>query len=128
VTGAFPRRSELVVFGLQLVGKGNVWWAEKASWFRNPPVTAVHPTQGQIEVRVRFGELAKEAKARGEVGTRTSPKLSTRLGKYLVGSAAYIADNMAGYRAPNALRPEEWPSRLKRTYRTLEELKAMLAR
>jgi hypothetical protein len=126
VTGAFPRRSELALYGMQLVGKGNVWWAEKASWFRNVPVTAVYPTPGQIEARIQFGELAREAKAKGETGTRENPKLSKRLGKYLVGSAAYIADNMAGFRASKKMAPEQYPSRLRRTLRTLEELKAMM--
>jgi hypothetical protein len=125
VTGAFPRRSELALYGMQLVGKGNVWWAEKASWFRNVPVTAVYPTPGQIETRIQFGELARRAKETGQVGTRTSPKLSTRLGRYLVGSAAYIADNMAGFRASKRMAPEQYPSKLRRTLRTLEELKTM---
>jgi hypothetical protein len=125
VTGAFPRRSELALYGMQLVNKGNVWWAEKASWFRNVPVTAVYPTPGQIEVRIRFGELAKKAKAEGKTGTRERPALSTRLGRYLVGSAAYIADNMAGFTATRKMSPEQYPSKLRRTLRTLEELKAM---
>jgi hypothetical protein len=125
VTGAFPRRSELALYGMQLVGKGNVWWAEKASWFRNVPVTAVYPTPGQVEARIRFGELARKAKETGQVGTRTSPKLSNRLGRYFVGSAAYIADNMAGFTASNKMSPEQYPSKLRRTLRTLEELKAM---
>jgi hypothetical protein len=125
VTGAFPRRSELALYGLQIVGKGNVWWAEKASWFRNVPVTAVYPTPGQIETRIHFGELARRAKETGQVGTRTSPKLSSRLGRYLVGSAAYIADNMAGFTASKRMAPEQYPSKLRRTLRTLEELKAM---
>lgn len=125
ISGAFPRRSELPLYGMQIVGKGNVWWAEKAAWFRNVPVTAVYPTEGQIETRIHFGDLAREAKARGEVGTRTNPKLSTRLGKYFVGSAAYIADNMAGFRASKRMSPEQYPSKLRKTLRTLEELKAM---
>jgi hypothetical protein len=125
ITGAFPRRSELVLYGMQLVSKGNVWWAEKAAWFRNVPVTAVYPTPGQIETRIHFGELAREAKAKGEVGTKANPKLSTRLGRYFVGSAAYIADHMAGFRASKRMSPEQYPSRLRRTLRTLEELKAM---
>jgi hypothetical protein len=125
VTGAFPRRSELALYGMQLVGKGNVWWAEKASWFRNVPVTAVYPTPGQIETRIQFGDLARRAKEIGETGTKANPKLSRRLGRYLVGSAAYIADNMAGFRASKRMAPEQYPSRLRRTLRTLEELKAM---
>ena len=127
ITGAFPRRSELPIYGMQIVSKGNVWWAEKAAWFRNVPYTAVHPTTGQIEVRIHFGRLAKEAKARGETGTKEKPAYSERLGRYFVGAAAYIADHMKGFKAPHAMRPEEYPSRLRRSLHTLEELEEMLA-
>jgi hypothetical protein len=112
---------------MQIVSKGGVWWAEKAAWFRNVPVTAIFPTDGQIQTRIHFGELAKEAKARGATGTREKPAKSERLGKYFVGAAAYIADHMFGYRAPRAMKKEEYPSRLRKTYRTLEELKSIAA-
>lgn len=120
LTGTFPARPALPLFGMQIVSRGNVHWAEKAAWFRNVPYTAVYPHDGQIEARIRFGELAREAKARGEIN-----KVSKRLGKWLPGAAAYIADNMAGYRAPSAMPKEQWPSTTKRTLRTLEELKSM---
>jgi hypothetical protein len=128
VSGAFPRRSELAVYGMQIVSKGNVWWAEKAAWFRNVPVTALFPTEGQIQVRIKFGELAKEAKAKRLTGTKDKPAKSERLGRYFVGAAAYIADHMHGFRAPKALPKEAWESRLRRTARTLEDLKAEAAR
>ena len=128
VSAAFPRRSELPLYGMQIVSRGGLWWAEKTAWFRNVPVTAVVPTPGQIETRIRFGELAKEAKAKGAVGTREKPALSSRLGRYFVGAAAYIADNMVGYRASKRLSPEAYPSKLRKTVHTLEELKAMLAK
>lgn len=122
LTGTFPARPELPLFGMQLVARGRVYWAEKAAWFRNVPYTAIYPHPGQIEARIRFGELAREAKARGEIN-----KVSTRLGKWLPGAAAYIADNMAGYRAPSAIPREQWPSTTRRTYRTMEELRAIHA-
>jgi hypothetical protein len=128
VTATFPRRSELPLYGMQIVGKGNVWWAEKAAWFRNVPVTAVVPTPGQIETRIHFGELAKKAKEDGKTGTKGKPALSEKLGRYFVGSAAYIADNMRGFRATRRLAPEAYPSKLRKTVHTLEELKAMLAK
>jgi hypothetical protein len=126
ITGAFPPRRELAIYGMQIVGKGNVWWAEKAAWFRNVPVTAIYPTPGQIETRVHFGELAREARERGMTGTKQKPAKSERLGRYFVGAAAYIADHMAGFRAPRAIPKEEYPSKLRKTYRTIEELRALL--
>jgi len=127
ISGAFPRRSELALSGMQIVSKGNVWWAKKAAWFRNVPYTAIYPTTGQMEVRIHFGRLAKEAKARGETGTKEKPAYSERLKRYFVGAAAYIADHMKGFSAPHAKPKEEWESRLRRTYHTMEELEAMLA-
>jgi hypothetical protein len=127
ITGAFPRRSELALYGMQIVSKGRLWWAEKAAWFRNAPVTAIFPTTGQIETRIHFGELAKRAKEERKTGTREKPARSERLGRNFVGAAAYIADNMYGFRAPTRIAPEEYPSRLRKTYRTLEELRGLLA-
>jgi hypothetical protein len=122
---AMPPRSELALYGLQIVQKGRVI-AKKAAWFRNVPYTVWNPTTGQLETRYYFGMLAKEAKARGEVGTRDRPRQSTRLGEFFYGSAAYIADHMAGFRAPHRLSPEEWPSRRRRTLRTLDGVEAEL--
>jgi hypothetical protein len=105
---------------MQIVAKSDkLWWAEKAAWFRNVPVTAVTPSPAQAEVRVKFGTLAREAKEKKATGTREKPAYSTRLGRYFVGAAAYIADNMAGYKA-------KAPSRLvpKKRLHTMEELKA----
>ena len=124
VTQVFPRRSELAIYGMQIVSRGGVWWAEKAAWFRNTPITVLEPTDGQIQTRIRFGELAKEAKERGLTGTKEKPAKSERLGRYFVGAAAYIADKMVGYRAPAKLAPEAYPSKLRKTFRTLDELKA----
>jgi hypothetical protein len=127
VSMSMPPRSELALYGLQLVQKGNVI-AKKAAWFRNVPYTAWNPTTGQLEARYMFGMLAREAKARGQVGTRDRPMVSTKLGEAFYGSAAYIADNMKGWTAPHRLPPDQWPSRLRRTLRTLagveDELRA----
>lgn len=126
VRSEVPSRAELPLYGMQLVGKGNLWWAEKAAWFRNVPYTAIYPTIGQLEVRIHFGRLAKEAKERGEVGTREKPAYSDRLGRYFVGAAAYIADNMKGFKAPHALPEERRPSKIRKTFRTLAEREAEL--
>jgi len=57
LTGAVVPRSQLVIYGMQLVSRGNVRWARKAAWFRNPPYTAINPTKMQAVVRVAFGEF-----------------------------------------------------------------------
>jgi hypothetical protein len=116
-----PPRNVLPFYGLQIVEKGDVWWAEKAAWFRNVPWRAISPTLGQLETRVRFAVLAKEAKARGLTGTKDKPAVSARLGRAFVGAAAYIADNMVGWRAPHRLEPERYPSRIRRTWATAAE-------
>jgi len=117
---AIPPRWDLAVYGMQIVEKGGVKWAEKAAWFRNVPYTAIDPTEGQMEVRIYFGELAKQAK--GKKGL----VVSERLGKELPPAAALIADRMVGFRAPHAKPPELYPSKLRRTKFTLEDLKAKL--
>ena len=124
--GAFPGRQELALTGMQIVGKGNVRWAKKSAWFRNVPVTAVYPTVAQMEVRVAFANKAREAKAKGMTGTRANPAYSERLGREFVGAAAYIADNFYGFKSSNRKSPEEYPSRLRKTLHTADELQAIL--
>jgi hypothetical protein len=126
--GAFPARQELALTGMQLVGKGNVRWAKKSAWFRNVPVTAVFPTVGQMEVRVAFAKKAKEAKEKNMTGTRAKPAYSKRLKREFVGAAAYIADNFFEYKAPNRLAKESYPSKLRKTLHTADELEAILGK
>ncbi|MGC8583513.1 MAG: hypothetical protein ACP5MH_07255 [Thermoproteus sp.] len=128
VSGEMTRRNELARVGMQLVTRGNVWWAQKAAWFRNVPYTAIYPTVGQMEARVHFARLAREAKSAGETGTRTKHVMSDRLKREFIGAAAYIADKMAGFKAPHAMRPEEYPSRMRRSVHTAEELEQMLSK
>lgn len=52
-------RSELSIYGMQLVGRGNVIWAKKAAWFRNVPYTAAFPTKMQVAVRLALAEFMK---------------------------------------------------------------------
>ena len=117
--GAGMPRWQASVAGIQLVTKP-VFWSKKPAYLRNLPYTNVSPHAGQIEVRIHFGRLAKEAKRVGEVGTK---------GKFidgLPGAAAYIHKKMKGFRAPHALPKEAYPSRARRTYHTIEELERML--
>jgi len=126
--GAFPGRQELALTGMQIVGKGNVRWAKKSAWFRNVPVTAVYPTVAQMEVRVAFANMAREAKEKNMTGTRAKPAYSKRLEREFVGAAAYIADNFYGFKSANRKSPEEYPSRLRKTLHTADELEAILSK
>jgi len=93
-----------------------MFWSKKALFTRNPPHTNANPHVGQIQVRIRFGEIARSHK--GEKKFRDGLPII----------AWYIKRELKGYKAPDALRPEEYPSRHRRTYHTLEELKAMISK
>jgi hypothetical protein len=125
--GVFPRRSELALYGMQIVSRGGVVWAEKAAWFRNVPVTAVYPTLGQMEIRVAFGSIASKAKGEKGLKTVTNPA-SKAYGKQLPPAAARVANEMPGRKAPHALAPEEYPSKLRHTLHTVKELEEFLRR
>jgi hypothetical protein len=123
--GIFPRRSELPLYGMQIVSRGNVTWAEKATWFRNVPVTVVYPTEGQMEIRVLFGRIA--SKAKGEKGLKpVTNEKSKAYGKQLPPAAARVANEMPGRKATRALAPEEYPSKLRHTLHTIRELEEEL--
>ena len=127
LTGIFPSRSELALYGMQIVGRGKITWTEKAVWFRNVPVTAVYPTEGQMEIRVMFGRTASLAKGEKGLKTVTNPA-SKAYGKRLPPAAARIADNMPGIKASRRLLPEEYPSRLRHTLHTVREHEEELRR
>ena len=124
-SGSMTPRNTLVMSGLQLVTKGNVTWAEKEAWLRNPPYTAVNPTLGQLEIRREFGKKAKNAK--GTKGLQVVTKGSAA-GKALPGAAKIIAETLTGLKMPHSLPPDQYPSRLRRTIHTLDELELMYQR
>lgn len=110
--GAMPARPAIATTGVQLCKAP--WWSKKPFYLRNPPYTILSPHKGQIETRVKFGELASAAK--GTKGFKEG----------LPAVAAEVRKGMKGFKAPSRLAPEEYPSRARRTVHTLEELKAML--
>ncbi|MCI4408604.1 MAG: hypothetical protein JHC26_05895 [Thermofilum sp.] len=124
-SGSMTPRSTLVVSGLQLVTKGNVTWAEKEAWLRNPPHTAVNPTLGQLEIRREFGRAAKNAKGTKGLQVVTRGRAA---GKALPGAAKTIAETLTGHRMPHSLSPDQYPSKLRRTIHTLDELELMYQR
>ena len=129
------RRSEMALYGVQLVNKGEVIWAKKPTWLRKVPHTAINPHLGQAETRVKFSKIAKEAagKSADAIAREIKGKVYTtpRGGKLIICPdgqilpkvAAYIKYKMKDYRAEDRLEPKEYPSRLRRTLHTAEELK-----
>ena len=111
-------RPSLSMEGTQLVSRGAVVWAKKAAWFRNQPYTAVYPHTGQIQVRLRFAEIASRAKGTKGLDPETG----------LPQAAALIYKEMSGYRAPDRIDPAKYPSKVRRTFRTAKELETLLRR
>lgn len=106
-------RSQLSLSGVVL--RKTPPWSKKPMTISKVPYTAIRPTKGQMEVRIHFGRLGKEAKRLGEINTEGYP-----------GSAGYIKRKMKGFVAPHSMRPEDYPSKKRRTFHTLEELEKML--
>ena len=118
LTGKPEARYELST-GLQLVGRGRVKWAKKAFWLRNAPYTVgPYAHDGQIEVRLKFAEAAHQAKGRKGLDPETG----------LPWAAAEVKRKLKGYRAPDRMSPEEYPSKIRRTAFTEEDLKAEAAK
>jgi hypothetical protein len=99
---------------MQLVRAGRMTWAKKAAFWRNVPFTATNPTPRQIAHRIAFGEAASRAK--GQKGLRDG-----------LPPAAAIIKEMKG-KFPTAQYPPPEKAAVKRTYHTIEELKALAQR
>jgi hypothetical protein len=129
--GAIERKA-VSVAGVQLVQKGRVTWTAKPFWLRNMPSTAAHPTDAQLVVRQEFARLAKEAKERGETGTKKRgfkeykgmklPGAAAYVGTHLPAVKEYIKRNKLSYEA----RGETPPSRTWRTVHTWAHIEAMM--
>jgi len=110
---ALPRNA-IGAKGLQIYSPGAMFWSKKSLIVRNAPYTIESPHLGQIETRLTFGNIAKEHK--GEKGFIDGlPVIAYR-----------IREAMKGYRAADRMDPEEFPSRVKPSFHTLEDLKKML--
>ena len=114
-----PESSAELSTGLQIVGRGRVTWAKKMFWLRNAPYT-VGPWahDGQIQVRLKFAEAAHQAKGRKGLDPETG----------LPPAAAEVKRKLTGYRAPNRMAPEEYPSKIRRTAYTAKDLETIARR
>jgi len=107
-------RNAIGAAGLQIYGRGGMFWSKKAVIIRNAPYTIESPHIGQIETRIQFGEIAKAAK--GQRGFRDGLPV-----------AAYtVREGMRGFRAPSRMPEEAYPSKTRSSFHTLEDLKTML--
>ena len=90
-------------------------WAKKPYVLKNAPHTIVSPHPGQIQIRVAFGAVGKSMK--GSKGFKDGLPIV----------AATVKERITGFKAPFALPEEEYPSKVKHTVHTMEELQRMLA-
>ena len=112
--GAASPRNAIGAKGVQLYAPGGMFWSKKAMILRNAPYTIENPHLGQIETRLQFADIA--SRARGERGFMDGlPIVAYR-----------IREGMTGYRAADRMDPEAYPSRIKRTFHTAEDLRRML--
>jgi hypothetical protein len=116
-------RRELGLYGLQLVRLGGMakWVFKKPMILRNPPYTVgPYAHDGQLEVRLKFAEVAHGAKgSKGVVYVDD-------LGRFLTAPAAHIHKAMKGYRAPSKIPEDKLPSKLHRTAYTEADLRKIL--
>jgi hypothetical protein len=103
--------------GVVVARVGRMFWTKRWAglYIKNMPSTAVFPHKGQIETRINFGTVASSGK--GSKGFVNG----------LPAVAALIQQRVKGYHAPDAMPKEDYPSRKRRTYHTIEDLKKMLA-
>jgi len=115
VAGVAEPRSRIGAKAVQVVNAGRMHWSTKPVFFRNAPYTIENPHEGQIEVRLEFARIAKGAEG------------CTGFVDGLPCVAATIKREMKDkYKAPGRLPETQYPSKIKRTFHTAEELEKML--
>ena len=109
--GVGMSRPQLSSMGIQIIRP--VAWSKKALVLRNQPFTAVHPTVGQMDVRIKFGETAHSLKG-------TTGKING------IPAVAYkMGEAMRGFHASKIMSKEEYT---RGTAHTVEQLRAMRAK
>lgn len=114
--GAVPRSALGAQNSFQIVGAGGMYWSKKAVFLKNSPFTIEHPHDGQVEIRSDFGHAAQGAAGR-----------SWR-GEALPAAAALIKSALNGKQEPHRMNPQNYPSVLKHTYHTLEQIDELKAK
>ncbi len=107
-------RNQIGAKAVQIYAPGRMSWSKKSLIVRNAPYTIEDPTLAQIETRLTFADVAKDAAG------------CSGLVDGLPCVAAAIRRTMKDYRAADTKPKEEWESRQKPSFHTVEDLKKML--
>lgn len=98
---------------IKVYGAGGMVWSKKPVIIANAPYTINSPTDGQADVRIQFGETARQTHGmNGKVNGLPAP-------------AAYMQENFH-YHSPFASPPDKYPSKMHHTLHTVEELREKL--
>ena len=110
LTGKATPMNNIGAKGFYVQNVGGRWWVKKSgAILANLPYTIESPHIGQIETRLHFAEVASKTK-----------------GMPLAERIEVMRKELTGYRAPDAMRPEEYPSKVRKSFHTASELEAML--
>jgi hypothetical protein len=97
-----------------LVISATPFWSKRPAVIKNAPYTIDHPSRAQLDIRIKFGDLAVEAHNTRQVNLYGLP-----------GAAGYIQQKLTNAHGAGALPKGQWPSSQKHTLHTLAELKKM---
>jgi len=110
MTGKVTPMNNVGAKGFYIQSVGGRWWIHrKGVVVANLPYTIESPHPGQMQTRVHFGRIASQT-----AGMPLAERLQV------------IAERMRGYRASLRMNPDEYPSKVRRSYHTLAQLQAML--
>jgi len=100
-----------------LVISATPYWSKRPAVIKNAPYTIDHPSTAQLDIRIKLGDLAKEAHNTGQINLYGLP-----------GAAGYVQQKLSGAHGMGALAKGQWASSQRHTLHTLEELKRMAGR
>ena len=107
-------RSKFGSKAMQIVRAGRMSWSSKPLFARNAPYTIENPHEGQIEWRIEFGKAARSAEG------------CSGLEDGLPCVAAAIKRRLKDKTATARLPEDQYPSKVQRSFHTLEDLEVML--
>ncbi len=114
--GATPR-NQFGAKAVQICTAGGMTWAKNPYFLRNAPHTIEHPTIKQLAIRIRLGNLAKEARVAGKTKIFYNG---------LPGAAGYVQEHKDEFERVVSGLPSQRTAR--KSYHTLEQLKEMYER
>jgi len=100
-----------------LVISATPYWSKRPAVIKNAPYTIDNPSTAQLDIRIKFGDLAKEAHNTGQIRLFGLP-----------GAAGYIQEKLTNAHGMGALPKGQWASSQRHTLHTLEELKKRAGR